>query len=343
MDWGDILGAGISLYSASQSKDAAKDAASAQVSSSQDSIDFSKWLYEQQTELQKPYYDTGVSVLPMLQARAGVIPTAGTAPKLQQIPRYSAEQAAGLDNIYDYVSNLYIEGLGREGTQENIENWVSRIATGELDKQSVVNSFMSEADKNNIQYDRDKLSGIQNAVGVASSPMATTNYFNSYSPSSGDGVYGGSSSNSGVNTSSLGANSALGGFSFSGVKDAISTYGKSAFTGLVTGGLFGAGLAVAGQSIYDSFMGNNTDKDTSNPDDRMNSYASMVKDNPTLSWSDFKDLEKDLGLDGATATASKTITGEGWGSFGEAASAYGTDRGDNTGAGGGYGGEGYGG
>lgn len=253
MGWSDLLSLGISAYSAKQSTDAAEDAADAKIESSQDVIDFSKWLYETQTELQKPYYDVGISTLPMLQARAGVIDSGMQKPTLQKIPNYTADQAAGIDNIYDYVANLYVDGLGKEGSPQNIENWVEKIATGQLNKNSVVDEFMKEADANNIAYDKNKLSGIQNSINAGISqiglPNGTSNYLNSFnSPQD----RGGDNSDSNVNTSSMGSTSSLGSFSFSGVSDFLGQHGYKTskaigainpIMGLAIGAItFGAGL-----------------------------------------------------------------------------------------------------
>lgn len=322
MDFSSLLSLGVTAYSAYQSKSAAEDAASAQVTASDETIAFSKWLYEQQVELQQPYYDAGLATLPMLQARAGV-KASTNAPTLQEIPRYSAEQASQLDNVYDYVSNLYIEGLGREGTQENIEKWANRLASGELTKSSIVDSFMSEAEANGLQFDRSKLTSIKDAVAVGSSTMATTNYQNYLNSVNDDGS---DSSNYGESVSTMGADSEYSGLSFSGISSFADTYGKTASTGFTVAGPYGAIAAVLGHMAYNSLSDTSetglTAEDAASYADTTIAaaeagFGGYGSDSFSDSWGDDADSsDSGFGGSGASADADSDASGGGGSGFG---------------------------
>jgi len=268
MDFNSLLNLGATYLSYESAKDAAEasakgatDAAKATTDATDKEIDFSKWLYNQQTELQKPYYNTGTSALPMLQARAGIRPQA-TKPQLQRIPRYSTEQAANINNVYDYVSNLYIDGLGREGNASDINKWVGKIADGTYNKSSVISAFQDEAKANGINYDANKLNQIQNAIKVENSLLSTNtrnpNYLNQYQSrmSEGDGNNGGD-----FQTSTMNPNSHFGRINFSDIKSFNKEWGSNIAkaAGMINPAL---GLVLGATSYaVDKFGGNDNSAD----------------------------------------------------------------------------------
>ena len=61
-----VIGGVSSIASANAQADAAEEATDAQVQANRENIDFQKWLFEQQTALQKPWHDVGSSAIDRL-------------------------------------------------------------------------------------------------------------------------------------------------------------------------------------------------------------------------------------------------------------------------------------
>lgn len=91
-----VIGGITSYMGAEAQSDAAEQAAQTQAQSNQAARDLQYKMFQEQKELQKPWYDVGVQALPKLEAQANAMPAAFTGKvDLNQDPGYAFRLAEG--------------------------------------------------------------------------------------------------------------------------------------------------------------------------------------------------------------------------------------------------------
>lgn len=78
-DWGSVIGAAVSLYGADKQADAAKDAGKQSAAGSQQAIDLSKYIYDDQRGLNLPAYNAGNAARDQYMRMLGLSPQGGSA------------------------------------------------------------------------------------------------------------------------------------------------------------------------------------------------------------------------------------------------------------------------
>lgn len=91
-----VVGGVVSYMGAQEQASAAENAAKTQAQSNQAARDLQYQMFQEQKELQKPWYDVGVRALPKLEAQANAMPAAFTGQvNLGQDPGYAFRLAEG--------------------------------------------------------------------------------------------------------------------------------------------------------------------------------------------------------------------------------------------------------
>lgn len=194
---GAVVGGVMSYMGAQEQADAAEQAANAQRDASKQAQDTQYKIWQEQKELQQPWYDVGVRALPQLEAQASAMPAVFTGKvDLTQDPGYAFRLKEGL-NALDRTASAR-GGLLSGGALK------AAAAYGqEMGSQEYQNAYARALDQYNANVQREQ-TGYNRLAGLAGVGQQTAGTLASQA-----GQYGTNVSNLLMSTGESTANSLL--------------------------------------------------------------------------------------------------------------------------------------
>lgn len=160
---GAAIGAVGSIVGAGEQADAAEAASDAQVQANRENIEFQKWLFEQQKEYQKPWYDVGREAIGQLWAdfQSGAYDPGKF--NFEADPGYQFRLREGMKAIEGSAAAR--GGLLSGGAVKAGADYASGLASQEY--QNAFNRYLSQEDLKNRRYNQfANIAGIgQTAAG----------------------------------------------------------------------------------------------------------------------------------------------------------------------------------